>query len=1362
MSGARRPRNWVEDSPDSEGEIIRPDPDMQELLDEDEDTQPPARQRRRSGDEEEPPAEDPVYGINWDMMGVPAPGPGTELTPEQRVIVAHNWTKALIDDLREMGVDIEHGPMDLEQVLRATISSRKTRANSVFKRLQHFLDAGYDFDPRRGDQKPLVPYMQTIRGERFFTFDLKQACMLSSSLLVYLFIQLFRLSRQQPIGAALTTGSINSFVQYGEDGPQSVYRHGVLRTWEDFWMMFITIWQDIRDKLLDDMEPYHWYGRETGDCFRTSRDGLYHLKITLQKEDNVPIGSHWYPCLEEDLAIVMGGTSCYQTVTNMDDNYCFLYCILMSLMHNDRVCPWRFRGTCCSVPSLMAPAHVQYQHNEDIQSVIKVIQRINSPEFAPIRMYMDSCDMEFPVEQYCSLMEDIEQLLFPFSRIAIDIIMIQGRGACARVFPLYFSRREVPMRDRISLACCILGNNKHYVVITDTHRLFSMLGGKTYEQCSKCHQAFFTRNSYVQHRCSPDGNSDELWHCSETPPRREERGRCEKCHLYFPDLERYRYHVEHCFMKNRRGSRYIALADYKNPPVLKGDKTRLDALPPRDIFFADFECFIAPETKLHEFMSYGIYYARTHEMKIGFSLEGFLDYLYDQVLQAFKREIYVYFHNAMGYDANFILRQVLSNPKYQHWYPKVIMKSMNRLQKLTFFIPGQGLDRNGRRIIRKIHIGDTLHFFTMSLEKIVLSFKKDDFNENVRIFPRFFEEMNRAYPGISDAKHNEILRKNMFPYNFFDDPEKLTLPIGRLLAMFEPINVNLKHFSSDVTTGDLEREHTFVQELTRRYRLLTIQDYHNLYLRCDVMEIADVFLNAREELFATHGIDICQYIGTPAASWAAFLKFNPHLCLPLPSSTFIAEFFEGVMKRGGVTSAVLRYVKFGDITHEMAKNFYGFKNLEEDVEYELQGEDFDYNGLYPHVMRKYKYPMGDFIVKKFDDIHNARINLVLIGLFDMFEKEGKGACFCVDLETSQEVQVETDDYPMAPEHRVISDEYFDEGGEMTGFLRQWGERNNGEKMKAFHGLVATHYPKTQYGVHWRLLQWYMNHGMEVRKLHFMIQFEEGEYLRDYVTYNMEKRDEAAGNEMKRMLMKLMSNSIYGKFLQSPLNMGSYEIVKGRERLGGLLHQGKVLAMTPIDGNNFIVQVNNDSAILDRPGYIGCCITEMAKLEMYQVFYDHLRPAFGGNLRLVYTDTDSLLVAALVKKGEKMCDIIERHDPGLLGNAGGQIKSEIGGEGLSEVIALRSKVYAFKTNSGKIGKKAKGTTAAAQEEYLTWDAYVQCLREYRSIPSLNLQFRRSRFTVATETVEKRSLSCNDGKRQICDDGIRTHAFGYPSP
>ena len=133
-------------------------------------------------------------------------------------------------------------------------------------------------------------------------------------------------------------------------------------------------------------------------------------------------------------------------------------------------------------------------------------------------------------------------------------------------------------------------------------------------------------------------------------------------------------------------------------------------------------------------------------------------------------------------------------------------------------------------------------------------------------------------------------------------------------------------------------------------------------------------------------------------------------------------------------------------------------------------------------------------------------------------------------------------------------------------------------------------------------------------------------------------------------------------------------------------------------------------------------------------------------------------------------------PDLIGSVGGQVKSEVSDRRgnplrIRRIICLRSKVYIYEAEeppfdpeTGEpipphIDLRSKGTTKAAQERDLTWDAYVEALRTKKCKQSRNAVFRRKGFNVSLEQVDKISLNNSDGKREECCDGIHTLAWGY---
>lgn len=1117
-----------------------------------------------------------------------------------------------------------------------------------------------------------------------------------------------------------------------------------------------------------------WNGSEDSDTrVRLANRGTqnWRLKLFFHAEHAVHGGGAWTEELEKYVKEKFP-LRCYYTVKNVGDNECFLYNVVLGMMMLLKEY-WML-----SEPQILEPGTIRargmlYSSSPTVQRLSRMIlepteeDELEFPELTLIK----STENQISVGHFRELMCNLENSIFSWnpdetalSKMGIDVYILD-EGLSKHVYPVYMSRRcAVSEGQHIRLLCIGYKKQAHYLLITDMASIMASSAGKIFYNCSTCNQAFFTRSGLYRHSCDVMLSPDKYqWSRYDIPSEDESdiAGTCSKCMLKFKTSFEAEFHKEHCFMEGRSGYRHVHCipeSDCAPPdqiPTLTGVEVDLEKARKKNekyhLLFADFESTINPETGEHQMMSYGLYDVKAQEFEIKYTMDDFMHKLYEIAKEESK--IHVYFHNAMGYDANFILRYVLSHEWCRTWTIKTIMKSSSRLQKLRFqfSLPGEemeeenGGDDGGKRRRKKnkfkthiIEIGDTFLFITMSLEKIVSCMKKKTVRENKEVFKLFFTEFHKAYEGITDESISLILKKNIFPYRFFTDASRLDVDGSEFLEIFKPREENLQYFSESVGLEELEEQFKTVERIFTDYHVTNAREYHDIYLRCDVMQLADVFLAAIRTLWESHHIFLPEYLGMPGASWAAFLRHDPTLSIPLYTNTIFAEFFHD-MTRGGVTSAPLRHA-VADETHSIIY--------------------LDVNGLYPYVMQAYKYPCGYMLWVDFGEEAQRNCNEYLMKeVFPDLEAKGEGMCITVDLHYTREVKDATDDYPFAPEHRVIYDEYF---GEDQEFLRGWSLANEGEKMKPFKGLVGTLYDKKQYGVHWRLLKWYIEHGLIVTKIYWGVRFEEGDYLAGYVRKNIEIRN-TREDELGKMVYKLMGNSIYGKTFESPFKRGSFEIVCDEAKLQGMIEEGNIATITPIDDLGWVVKMDGEEIVLDKPTYIGACVVEYAKLHMYELFYDKLKKVFD-EVRLVYTDTDSFIVKVThppeMSDPKILFDFIKEKSPGLIGGIGGQVKSETGEDDtIAEVIALRSKVYAYRTKHGKIGKRAKGTTKAAQDMQLDWEAYKRVFEELKSKSTDNMQFIRSRFNITSTKLSRQSLSANDGKRNICPNGVDTHAWGF---
>ena len=49
-------------------------------------------------------------------------------------------------------------------------------------------------------------------------------------------------------------------------------------------------------------------------------------------------------------------------------------------------------------------------------------------------------------------------------------------------------------------------------------------------------------------------------------------------------------------------------------------------------------------------------------------------------------------------------------------------------------------------------------------------------------------------------------------------------------------------------------------------------DFHDLYVQCDILLLADVFENFRDKSIEIYGLDPAHFLSAPGLAWQAFLK----------------------------------------------------------------------------------------------------------------------------------------------------------------------------------------------------------------------------------------------------------------------------------------------------------------------------------------------------------------------------------------------------------------------------------------------------------------------------------------------------------
>ena len=80
-------------------------------------------------------------------------------------------------------------------------------------------------------------------------------------------------------------------------------------------------------------------------------------------------------------------------------------------------------------------------------------------------------------------------------------------------------------------------------------------------------------------------------------------------------------------------------------------------------------------------------------------------------------------------------------------------------------------------------------------------------------------------------------------------------------------------------------------------------------------------------------------------------------------------------------------------------------------------------------------------------------------------------------------------------------------------------------------LVCNLYNKKKYVVHINSLKQALNHGLKLKKIHRIIEFNQEGWVKPYIEMNTELRT-LARNDFEKDLSKLMNNSVFGKTMEN--------------------------------------------------------------------------------------------------------------------------------------------------------------------------------------------------------------------------------------
>ena len=558
-------------------------------------------------------------------------------------------------------------------------------------------------------------------------------------------------------------------------------------------------------------------------------------------------------------------------------------------------------------------------------------------------------------------------------------------------------------------------------------------------------------------------------------------------------------------------------------------------------------------------------------------------------------------------------------------------------------------------IVNKIEKNYSEEIFNLDEDDRTIGKLKEYYPEEIEKLEKVFldymgeNDLKILKDGFPD-KWKYLTKKLAYPYEFFNSIDDYQKPVNDLKK---------EHFFSKLKNkcpDDEEIQRTM--DINEKFNIKNGEELTEVYLKSDVLLLACVFEKFIKISVYQYDINPLYCVSLPGYTWQCGLKYTRINLQTLQDKDMILLLENNI--RGGVSSIMGdRYIK----SDENKKILY-----------------IDANNLYGHSMSQY-LPYDEI---KFDS------NIKLEDILNTPDDSDIGFIVEVDLKYPDNIKQKTKNFPFAPENKKINPDNFND------YMKEIKPDVYIQTKK----LICDFSNKKNYLIHYRMLKFYIRHGMLVDKIHNIISFKQSRWLEKYINFNTQKRNEAK-NDFEKDFYKLLNNAFYGKTMENVRNRLKIKFIK-KDEYREIIKQQSKLTFNGIHKsyeNYDSYTFKQNEVLMDKPIYLGFSVLELSKLLMYETYYDILQPYFGQEkIQLHYMDCDSFVLSIetenIINDLKNLEDLFDfsnldkNHE--LFSNKNKKVVGKFKIETpkniwIDEFVALRSKCYAFKCGDNSKNK-----------------------------------------------------------------------------
>jgi hypothetical protein len=291
----------------------------------------------------------------------------------------------------------------------------------------------------------------------------------------------------------------------------------------------------------------------------------------------------------------------------------------------------------------------------------------------------------------------------------------------------------------------------------------------------------------------------------------------------------------------------------------------------------------------------------------------------------------------------------------------------------------------------------------------------------------------------------------------------------------------------------------------------------------------------------------------------------------------------------------------------------------------------------------------------------------------------------------------------------------------------------------------------------------LKYGLQLKKIHGVLQFTKKPWLKDYVYYNTRLRNNAQ-DLLERNFYKMLNIKVYGKLNERFDKHRDTKVITTAEDL----RKYNPINVVRINEDVGLVEFNQEKTNSERPKFTAFAVLELSKMRMYEFHYDVMIKKYRDSLKLLRLSVDNLIYEIETKDFDKDLKshpklLIEFVPDGDLSKKTpeevlGKMKDDSDGKIISKFYSTRYSNHFIRFVDGSC-KKAVPQLTEQEKEKLTEEDFHKCIFDDNPIEVETVKTFTKECKVFKQKIRKVVVRPSDPKRYIKADKVNTLAKGH---